>query len=94
MFLNIWSFEILFKLVIYWNHSTLYNPWDSDQQNFKFCLNKIWKPLVGSAAMLTTKRSAGVAPEVNPKNQLHVGDQTHKRRIHPDSETQVTKSSK
>ena len=32
----------------------------------------------GLAAMLITKRSAGVAPEVNLRNPLHTGDQAHK----------------
>ena len=42
----------------------------------------------GSAALLTTKRSAGVAPEVNLRNPLHEGKKQHKQGIHPGFETQ------
>ena len=38
--------------------------------------------------MLATKRSAGVAPEVNLRNPLHADDEARKRRIHPGFETQ------
>ena len=37
----------------------------------------------GLAAMLATKRSAGVTPEINLKNPLHTGNETHKWGIHP-----------
>ena len=36
-----------------------------------------------STAMLATKRSAGVTPEVNLRNPLHTGKKAHKWRIHP-----------
>ena len=42
----------------------------------------------GSAAMLTSIQSAGVAPEVNLRNSLHTGDDARKQGIHPDFETQ------
>ena len=42
----------------------------------------------GSAAMLTSIQSAGVAPEVNLRNSLHVGNKAHKQGIHPGFETQ------
>ena len=32
----------------------------------------------GLAAMLATKMSAGVTPEVNPRNPLHAGDEADK----------------
>ena len=41
-----------------------------------------------SAAMLATKRSAGVTPEVNLRNSLHAGDKACKRGIRPVFETQ------
>ena len=37
--------------------------------------------------MLTTKRSTGVAPEVNMKNPLHAGIEAHNWGIHPGFET-------
>ena len=40
------------------------------------------------AVMLATKRSAGVAPEVNLRNSLHTGDKARKRGIHCGFETQ------
>ena len=42
----------------------------------------------GSAAMLATKRSAGVAPTVNLRNPLHAADEVHKQEIHPGFESQ------
>ena len=33
--------------------------------------------------MLLTKRSAGVAPEVNLRNPLHGGDEAHKQETQP-----------
>ena len=42
----------------------------------------------GSAAMLATKRSAGVTPEVNLGKPLNVGNQARKQGIHPGFETQ------
>ena len=42
----------------------------------------------GSAAMLTSIQSVGVAPEVNLRNSLHAGDKAHKQGIHPGFETQ------
>ena len=42
----------------------------------------------GSAAMLTSIQSVGVAPEVNLRNSLHTGHKAHKRGIHPGFETQ------
>ena len=42
-----------------------------------------------SAAMLVTKWSAGVAPEVNIRNLLRAGDEAYKRGIHPGFETQA-----
>ena len=42
----------------------------------------------GSVAMLATKRSAGVAPEVNLRNPLHAGDKAHKEGNYPDFEPQ------
>ena len=41
--------------------------------------------------MLPTKRSAGIAPEVN-LNPLHAGDKEHKWGIHPGFETQGSTS--
>ena len=35
-----------------------------------------------------TKRSAGVAPEVNLRNPLHTGEEAHNRWVHPGFETQ------
>ena len=37
----------------------------------------------GSATMLTTRRSAGIIPEVNLRNLLHIGDQACKQEIQP-----------
>ena len=37
----------------------------------------------GSATMLTARRSAGIIPEVNLRNLLHIGDQACKQEIHP-----------
>ena len=42
----------------------------------------------GSAAMLTSIQSAGVAPEMNFRNSLHEGNKTCKRGIHSGFETQ------
>ena len=42
----------------------------------------------GSAAILTSIQSAGVAPEANLRNSLHAGNIAHKRGIHPGFETQ------
>ena len=39
--------------------------------------------------MLTIKRSAGVAPEVNLWNPLHEGEEAHKQRMHPEFETEA-----
>ena len=39
-------------------------------------------------AMLAIKRSTGVAPEVNLRNQLHAGDNTRYQGLHPGFETQ------
>ena len=44
----------------------------------------------GSASMLVTKRSAGVAAEVNLRNPLHTGNDAYKWRIHPGFENQGT----
>ena len=33
----------------------------------------------GSVAMLAVKRSVGVAPEMNLRNPLHMGDKAHKQ---------------
>ena len=44
--------------------------------------NNAWTQYVnlkGPAAMLATKKSAGVAPEMNLRNPLHTGDETLKR---------------
>ena len=41
-----------------------------------------------SAVMLTAKRSAGVAPEVNPRNALCAGDKACQGGIHSGFETQ------
>ena len=38
--------------------------------------------------MLTVKRYAGVAPEVNSRNLFHAGKRAHKGDIHPGFETQ------
>ena len=38
--------------------------------------------------MLAIKRSAGVAPEINLRNPLHVGYKACKQGIHPGFETQ------
>ena len=43
----------------------------------------------GSAIMLATKGSAGVAPEGNLRNPLHAGNKACKRGILPCFETQV-----
>ena len=40
-----------------------------------------------SAAILATKRSAGVAPEVNLRNPLRARDKSRKLGIHPGFET-------
>ena len=48
-------------------------------------------PVVGSNTTwppLPTKKSAGVAPEVNLRNPLHAGDKACKRVIHPGFESQ------
>ena len=41
----------------------------------------------GLAVMLAIRRSAGVAPEVNLRNPLQSGEETHKQGIHPGFET-------
>ena len=38
--------------------------------------------------MQAAKMSAGVAPEVNLRNMLHIGDKACKQGIHPGFETQ------
>ena len=38
--------------------------------------------------MLAAKRSAGVAPELNQRNLLYVGEKAQKPGIHPGLETQ------
>ena len=43
--------------------------------------------LNGSAAMLATKRSAGVTPEVNLRILLHAGKKNTRQGIHPGFET-------
>ena len=37
-----------------------------------------------SAAMLAIKTSAGVTPEMNLRNSLHIGEQVGKSGVHPD----------
>ena len=54
----------------------------------------ILEKVCGSAAMLTVRRSAGVAPEVNLRNPLHTGDEAHHPGIHLDSEAQYRQSPK
>ena len=45
--------------------------------------NKVWMTLNRkSKVVVTVKRSAGVAPEVNMRNSLHVDDEACKRRVH------------
>ena len=41
-----------------------------------------------SAAMLAIKRSAGVTPELNVRNPLHVGKEASKGGFHPGFETE------
>ena len=38
--------------------------------------------------MLALKTSAGVTPELNLRNPLHIGEEADKPEIHPDFETQ------
>ena len=38
--------------------------------------------------MMTVKRSAGAAPDVNLKNPFHAGSEVCKGGIHPDFETE------
>ena len=52
---------------------------------FMICKYVDWK---GSAAMQATKRSAGVAWDVNLRNPLHTGDKAHKWGLQPGFETQ------
>ena len=47
-----------------------------------------------SAAMLATKRSAGVTPQVNLRNLLHVGDEACKHALPLKPRADVTKSPK
>ena len=42
----------------------------------------------GSAAMLATKKSAGVSPKMNLRNPLQAGNEACKWWIHPGFETQ------
>ena len=44
--------------------------------------------------MLAVKRSAGVTPEVNMRNPLHVGDEVLKQRIYPKARIDVTRGPK
>ena len=49
-----------------------------------------------SAVMLAAKRSVGVAPDVNLRNQLHTGNEAGKQGIHTDFEiiVDITRSPK
>ena len=69
------------------HHYIRYNrePWTSTNACRHICRYVDRK---GLAAMLTSIQSAGVAPEVNLRNSLHIGDKARKRGIHPGFETQ------
>ena len=65
----------------------------------RYAPSKVWLPPIsvhmckytdqkGTAAMLSTKRSAGVTPEVSVRNPLHNGEKACKQGIHPGFETQ------
>ena len=47
----------------------------------------MWIKSKGLAAMLVIKRLAGIAPEVNLRNQLHTGDKARTWEIHSGFET-------
>ena len=60
----------------------LQQTWSSVSLNLhaQFCFYKfanIYEDQNGSAAMLAAKRSAGVAPEVNLRNALHISDEAN-----------------
>ena len=42
----------------------------------------------GSAAMLPVKKSAEIAPKVNLRDPLHIGEEACKQGIHPSFENQ------
>ena len=44
--------------------------------------------------MLAVKKSAGVTPEVNMRNPLHVGDEDLRQRIYPKARIDVTRGPK
>ena len=52
---------------------------------YMICKYMDWK---GSATILATKRSVGVALEVNLRNPLHIHDKACKWGMHPGFETQ------
>ena len=54
----------------------MFGHWFDFHQILRMCLQVQGQK--GSAAMLTTAQSAGVAPEVNPRNPLHTGEKAHK----------------
>ena len=64
------------------------------------CLNGVrsWNLFLNlhhpSTAMLVTKRSTGVAPDVNLRIPMHQGEEAHKSRIHPGFEIQGTRHQK
>ena len=68
-----------------------FNPgFESHQYLYKYMNQK------GSAAMLTVKRLAGVAPVVTLGDSLHTGEEAGKQGIHPcfESYANITKNPK
>ena len=53
-----------------------------------------WSKKPGSVTILATKRSAGVTPEVNLRNPLHMGNEAHKQGFHLGFEAQSRHSQK
>ena len=55
------------------------------------CIKKVYKHLGqrGLATLLPTRRPAGIAPEVNMRNQMHRGDKPHNQGINPDLKPSV-----
>ena len=50
--------------------------------------------LNGTAAILVANISAGVAPEVNPRNKLHLGNRVPEQRAYSGFETQSRRHQK
>ena len=59
---------------------------------FNFTIFSLKRKYIKKFLVLVSKRSAGVAPEVNVRNPSHAGEKAHKERIYPGFEPQKSKT--